>query len=454
MLHQTKSVLKFLVPKFIFQAYYYLLAVAGNFIYGNPSEKLIVIGVTGTNGKSTTVNLIAKILQDNGYKSALTSTVNFKIGERDKLNIYKMTMPGRFFLARFLHHAVEEDCKFAVIEASSEGILQYRNLGIHFDCMVFTNLTPEHIEAHGGFENYKQAKLKYFEQLQNSPHKIINGQKIAKTIVANADDQHNQGFLNFRVDNKVTFGQNEQAQVRGTNFKHDENGISFEVEGQKFNLKLKGVFDFYNALAAIATAKNYNVDLVNSYQALERIENIPGRVELINEGQNFKIVVDYAPEPESLKQLYATVKSWPAFVLPRQTSAGTSHNKIIHVLGSTGGGRDIARRKILGKLAGENADVVIVTNEDPYDDDPQQIIHDVADGAVEAGKIIKENLFREPDRRLAIAKALSKAEKNDLVIVTGKGAEQKMAVSHGRYIDWDDREVVREELKKLMASQQ
>ncbi len=158
-------------------------------------------------------------------------------------------------------------------------------------------------------------------------------------------------------------------------------------------------------------------------------------METINSQRGFTIIVDYAPEPESLKQLYLTVESWPK-------------NKIIHLLGSTGGGRDVARRKILGNIAGKNADIVIVTNEDPYEDNPQEIIHDVADGAVEAGKIIKETLFREPDRRLAIAKALAKASTGDLILITGKGSEQKMAVAGG-YIPWDDREVVKEELAKL-----
>jgi UDP-N-acetylmuramoyl-L-alanyl-D-glutamate--2,6-diaminopimelate ligase len=150
----------------------------------------------------------------------------------------------------------------------------------------------------------------------------------------------------------------------------------------------------------------------------------------------FMVLIDYAPEPYSLQALYDTISVWPK-------------NKLIHILGSTGGGRDVARRKILGQMAGKTADIVIVTNEDPYDDDPQEIIHQVADGAVSSGKVIKENLFRNPDRRGAIAKAFSLAKEGDLVLITGKGSEQKMALANGKYIDWDDRVVAREELQKL-----
>lgn len=435
-----KNFIKKFIPEQALGFYHLLLAHLASFVYGHPSKKLIVIGVTGTNGKSTTVNLIAKILEEAGPpaggKVAITSTVNFKIGDKEKLNDLKMTMPGRFFLQRLLRQAVDNGCAYAIIESSSEGVLQYRYVGINYDAMVFTNLTPEHIEAHGGFENYKKAKLKYFKHLQNLPRKILNGKVIPKIIASNIDDHYAQEFLNFNVDKKITFGKNSNAGIVGTNLQTLEHGISFRVNNTTLNLQLKGMFDFYNALAAIALTSGFGIPLQTSKQALEKIPVVPGRVELINEGQNFKVVVDYAPEPESLRQLYATVKTW-------------KYNRIIHLLGSTGGGRDKSRRAVLGKMAGENADIVIVTNEDPYDDDPKEIIHNVADGAIAAGKIIGQNLFREIDRRIAIAKALSMAQEFDLVLITGKGSEQKMAVKGG-YIPWDDRKVASEELKKLL----
>jgi len=433
MLYRIKQLIKSITPGFALSWYHLTLAMLANFYYRRPSERLIVIGVTGTNGKSTTVNLIAKIFDEAGIKSCATSTVNFKMGDQDRLNDRKMTMPGRFFIQKFLAQAVNEDCRVAIIESSSEGVLQYRHFGNHYDGMVFTNLTPEHIEAHGGFENYKNAKLTYFKQLERLPKKILDGREVKKVIAINVDDQYANDFNKFKVDKTITYG-TKNADITGSELVASPQGINFKINGQSISLKLKGKFDFYNSLAAVAITSGFGVSLETAIKALEKIENVPGRMEILQTNP-FTVIVDYAPEPESLRQLYSTIQSWPK-------------NKIIHLLGSTGGGRDVGRRKILGNLAGKNADIVIVTNEDPYDDDPQQIIHDVADGAVEVGKVIKESLFREPDRRKAIAKAFSLAQAGDLVLLTGKGSEQKMAVKGG-YIDWDDRKVAKEELQKM-----
>ncbi len=431
-----KKIVKQFVPNFALDWYHLALAHLADFLYGSPSKKLIVIGVTGTNGKSTTVNLIAKILEEAGHKAALTSTVNFKIGNHDELNRLKMTMPGRFFLQKFLAHAVQEGCQFAIIESSSEGILQHRQIGIAYDCMVFTNLTPEHIEAHGNFENYKQAKLEYFKHLKNLKPKFINGKLIPKTIVTNLDDAYGAEFKNFQVDRSIGYGSGASADIRGEDLISTEEGINFKINTTVFNLKLKGLFDFYNALAAVAATTAFGADLETCKTALEKITGVPGRMELINEGQTFKVLIDYAPEPESVKQLYNTINCWP-------------HGKIIHILGSTGGGRDRSRRQVLGQLAARFADIVIITNEDPYDDDPQKIIDDVAEGSMDNGKVLDYNLFKILDRRSALAKAFMIAVTGDLVIITGKGAEQKMAVKDG-YIPWDDRTVAREELVKRL----
>ena len=430
-----KSAIKKFIPKFLLSWYHLLLAHTANFVYGHPSDRLIVIGVTGTNGKSTTVNLIAKLLEEAGHSVVLSSTVNFQNGRREWLNDRKMTMPGRFFLQKLLAQGAAAGCRFAVIESSSEGILQHRQIGIHYDCMVFTNLTPEHLTAHGGWENYKQAKLEYFRQLQQLPRKKLNGEFIPKTIVANADDPSCGEFTNFNVDKIITYAKNSPADLQAQNVAVAEQGIRFDWHQTHFSLNLKGIFDVYNALAALAVAQSFGVEPKRCQAALEKIRNVPGRMELIDGGQAFKVLVDYAPEPEGLKQMYQSVQAW-------------KKNKIIHVLGSTGGGRDTDRRLILGRLAGQQADYVIVTNEDPYEDDPQQIIDDVAAGSRDAGKILNQNLFKILDRRQAIEFALRSAQPGDMVIITGKGAEQKMAVAGG-YIPWDDRQAVRDALAKL-----
>lgn len=450
-----KTLIKKLIPKNLLSRYHKSLALLSALVYGYPSNKMTVIGVTGTNGKSTCVALITKVLETGGFKVGATSTVSFKIADKEWLNDKKMTMLGRFKLQSLLRKMVKTGCQYAVVEVSSEGIKQYRHLGINFDYAVFTNLTPEHLESHGGFENYKKAKGELFRHLMTRPHKkrvLRHAQDdkggVAKTSIINLDDEYAEYFLQFKADNIVGFSTKSNVNV-GTalnavqqpkiisadNIDVTANGTSFEVEDTKFNLKLIGAFNVENALPAIAVGQQEGIDLEKIKQGLESVKVVPGRMESIDEGQNFSVIVDYAPEPASMSKLYITID------VLRQAQ---HDNRVIHVLGSCGGGRDKARRPILGKMAGEKADIVIITNEDPYDDDPMGIINDVAVGAIEAGKIIDKDLFKILDRREAIAKALSLANKGDLVLVTGKGSEQRMAVKDGKYILWDDRSVIRE----------
>ncbi|MDP2586326.1 MAG: UDP-N-acetylmuramoyl-L-alanyl-D-glutamate--2,6-diaminopimelate ligase [Candidatus Komeilibacteria bacterium] len=430
-----KALLKKLLPSLMIGWYHKVLAILAMVVYGNPSGKLIVVGVTGTNGKSTTVNLIAKILEGAGDKVGFTTTANFKVADKEWLNDKKMTMLGRMQTQKLLANMVKAGCKYAVIETSSEGIKQYRHIGINYDITVFTNLTPEHLEAHGGFENYKKAKGELFRHLTNRSHKIIDGKKINKIIVANADDEQSDYFLNFKADKKITYSINKNSDFKAQNIQSNQAGSSLEIGSWKLEINLIGEVNIYNSLAAVAVAKSQNIDDQTIQKALVAFKSMPGRFEWINEGQNFKVMVDYAPEPESMTKLYETLKLF-------------NFNNIIHVLGSCGGGRDKARQPILGKMAADNAQYVIVANEDPYDDDPLMIINNVADGAIQQGKILNQNLFKIEDRREAIKKALSFAKANDLVLITGKGCEQYICVAGGQKIPWDDREVVKELLAK------
>lgn len=449
---------KKIIPKSLFKAiqpcYHKTLSYMARFFYGNPSNKMIIVGVTGTNGKSSTTHLIAKALEARGDKTGETSTVFFKNGEKERFNDKKMTMLGRFALQKMLKQMVKNRCKYAVIETSSEGIKQFRHLGINYDVAVFTNLTPEHIESHGGFENYKKAKLNLFKHLERSKIKKIDGERIDKTIIANLDDEHAKDFLNFKVDKKIgitTKGKNNSLAgkiLKAENIEIKEGGTNFEIINERINLKLIGGFNVYNALLAIGVGISEGFSVKELKDEVEKVKVIDGRMEYIKMGQDFKVIVDYAPEPESLKQVYKNIKSLKAPI-----SKSRSQNpdlKIIHVLGSCGGGRDVARRPVLGRLAGKNADYVIITNEDPYDDDPMKIIDDVAAGVIKGGKVLDKNLFKTLDRRKAIKKALTLAKKNDIVLITGKGSEQAMCVAGGKKIPWDDRMVVREELKKII----
>ncbi|MCL5667072.1 MAG: UDP-N-acetylmuramoyl-L-alanyl-D-glutamate--2,6-diaminopimelate ligase [Patescibacteria group bacterium] len=433
-----EKILKFLRP-----FYHGALALAGHFYFGRPSRRLIVIGVTGTNGKSTTVNLIAQILQEAGYKTGYTSTVTMNVNGKEYLNKIKMTMPSGWVLQKHMRQMLKSGCQYAVLEVSSEGLAQNRHLGINFDAAVFTNLTPEHLESHGGFENYKLAKSKLFASLimnKMSAEKRRINRKLGKAIVFNADDQYGKYYASFKSDLCLSYGvKNRQADLIASDIKYSPDGLEFIIHNSKFIIHLKGQFDVYNSLAAIAAAQSQNISLEICRSALEKIPVVPGRMEII-QGSPFTVLVDYAYEPEEMRQLYETVSRWP-------------HGRIIQVLGPTGGGRDKARIFTLGEMAGKFASEAIITTDDPYDEDPKALSRPMVEGAAAGGKTEGQNLFCEYDRRLAIRLALRRAQAGDLVLITGKGADQKMALAAGTYADWDDRGVAREELKELQVHQ-
>jgi len=473
MLHAVKR----LIPSSLLDVYHRLLAWAADFWYGHPSQKMIVIGVTGTNGKTTTAYLIAKMLEAGGVKTGCTTTALIKVADREWLNSSKMTMMGRFALQKLLRQMVDAGCTYAVVETSSQGIVQHRHERIAYDVCVFTNLTPEHIEAHGGFENYKQAKIELFRHLASLPAKKIDGREVPRVSVLNADDAHAKDFAAAGVKQIIWYGTGENADIRATDIRETATGVSFDLstviplkkgiqeisendisdgspglrltspeddmredEGRKIkvNLKLMGRVNVLNVLAALSVAQAVDVAFDQAIEKLENIEGIPGRFERIQAGQSFTVLVDYAAEPEAVRRLYETVKTIP-------------HEKIIHVLGSCGGGRDVARRPVMGKLAAENADLVVVTNEDPYDDDPREIMEDVARGAREAGKKDDVDLFVVQDRMNAIRRAMELAGPNDLVLLTGKGCETWICAADGKKLPWDEREAARQAIRETMG---
>jgi len=430
-----KEIIRQITPRFVLQAYHLLLAKIGAIYFGHPSRKMVVVGVTGTKGKSTVVNLISAIFENSGFKTGIVSTVNFKIGDKEWKNETKQTMPGRFKLQSLLADMAKAGCKYAVIETSSEGISQFRHVGIDYDTAVFTNLSPEHIESHGSYDKYREAKLKLFQSLYKSKKKKINGQVIGKLSVVNHDDKEAEFFLLPQADRKITYGLQPSNNlisndiIIGEVVKSDMDGVSFRAMDKRFDLQLLGEFNIYNALAALAVAKYYGVDVTQIKKALESVRGIPGRMEEIKNDKGYKIFVDYAHEPASLEAVYKTLQSYQP-------------KKIISVLGSQGGGRDKAKRPQLGELAARYTDYVIVTNEDPYDENPEQIIDDVINGATQvmSGPVIQKIV----DRKQAIKKALSQAEKGDIVIITGKGSETVMAVADGKMVPWNDIKAVKE----------
>lgn len=428
-----KKILKKILGKKFLSFYHLSLAKLAAFYYHHPANKLIVIGVIGTNGKTATVNFISQFLDNLGQKNGLASTVNFKVADKEWLNDKKMTMLGRFQTQKLLADMVRAGCTYAVIETSSQGVEQFRHIGINYDLVVFTNLTPEHIEAHGSFANYRMYKEKLFEHLVGSQRKNINGQKLEKIIVSNNDDQETQRLAKIKADKFVTYSIDKDSDFKAENINLND-GVSFSVKGNNIKTNFIGRFNVYNVLAALVAVHQFGFSLQDLSKT--KLSGIPGRQEWIDEGQNFKVLIDYAPEPVGLNKIYETLES-------------LDKNKIIHVLGSCGGGRDKARQPIMGQVAGRHADIVIVTNEDPYDDDPGEIIDNVARGAADAGKVLDKNLFKVLDRAEAINKAIKMANLGDLVFITGKGAEQYICGPNGQMVPHDDRRVAREHLKTL-----
>jgi UDP-N-acetylmuramoyl-L-alanyl-D-glutamate--2,6-diaminopimelate ligase len=398
-----KDLLKKFTPSFLISWYHFLLAFLGAIIYRFPSQKIFVVSVTGTKGKSTVVNLAGKILEEAGFKTGWVTSLTLKIGKKEWLNPYHMTMPGRFLIQKFLREMVDNKCHYALIEVTSEGILQYRHRFIDFKAAVFTNLAPEHIEAHGSFEKYREAKGKLFA--------------LAKDIhIINLDDENSDYFLKFPAKKKYTYGLNRGDVNR---------------QNTKFKINLLGDFNIYNALAAICIGLSQGVDLEICKKALEKVKGIPGRMEIIDEGQDFTVIVDLAHTPDSFEKVFKLVNDLP-------------HNKIISVFGSAGGGRDRWKRPELGKIAAEYSDQIVLTNEDPYEEDPLVILNQIESGI----KNSQAPIIKILDRREAIRKAFQSAQKNDIVLVLGKGTEQTMVIG-SKKIPWDDREVAREELKNI-----
>lgn len=433
-----KSFVRRLTPAWLLSGYHFVLPWIAAFRYGFPSRKMIVIGVTGTKGKSTTCLMIAKIIEAAGYKVGLASTALFKLGDREWLNPYKMSMLGRFKLQKLLRQMVDEGCRYAVVEVSSEGLKQHRHQGINFDIAVFTNLTAEHIEAHGSFEKYRAAKGKLFAKLAPNPisRKVIDGKEIHKVLVANLDSEHAPFYFHFKADEKIGFTMGTArlpkevtSVVTARSIALSAAGSTFEIDSTTFTVPLLGQPNVENALAALAVAVVEHIPLGVAAHALGNLRVVPGRFEKIVVSPDFTVMVDYAHTPQSFERLYEAVALIP-------------HSRIIHVFGGTGGGRDKAKRAEMGRIAGAFATSIIITTDDPYNEDPLAI------AAMIRQAVPEEKTTMILDRREAIAAALRGAKAGDIVLVTGKGCEQRMAVKGGT-IPWDDRAVVREEWEKI-----
>lgn len=355
------------------------------------------------------------VLEGAGYRTVLASTIRFKVLSESRPNLFKMTMPGYGHLQKVLAEGVKRGATHAIVEVTSEGARQARNAALFPNALIFTNIAPEHIESHGSYENYKKAKIKIGMTVARS-------YKRPRIIVANPEDEVGARVLSLAAEEKARFSLTDAAPYR-----FDERSASLTWRGTTFSIPFPGEFSILNALAASALAEKIGIAPETSARALSKMKPISGRVETIDEGQPFLAVVDYAHTPDSLRALY---------------SAYPNKRKIC-VLGNTGGGRDRWKRPEMGAIADETCAEVILTNEDPYDENPRAIVEEMAAGMKRAPRIIM-------NRREAIAEALALASKDDVVLVSGKGTDPYIMEANGTRTPWSDAAVVREELKRLI----
>jgi UDP-N-acetylmuramoyl-L-alanyl-D-glutamate--2,6-diaminopimelate ligase len=438
--------IKKIIPKSVFRlfqpVYHFFLALTGNIAYRFPGYKMTVIGVTGTNGKSTCVEIITEVLKTTGKKVGMISTVDIEIAGERRVNKVGRTTIGRWGTHKLMREMAKRGCKYAVIEVASEGIAWYRIWGIPFDGAVFTCLAPEHLNYHKTMENYRNTKGKLFKKL-SSP---FNFKKTKRISVVNADDKEAKYFHDFKADKKYLFSIDSQSEsgmtkgagndklVKAKNIELKSDGTEFDIVNEDKNYQVKtkalGEFNVLNELAAYCIGLGYDAEPGKMIKVFEDFGGTRGRAERIDEGQDFDVIVDYAVTPDAQGFLYKSL---------REITSG----KLISIFGATGD-RDKTKRPGMGRVASELTDIVILTDDETYTEDSKKIIDEVYAGVSDK---TKDKVKIIPDRLEAIKKAISLAKRGDTVIITGIG-HQKSRNMGGKKIEWDERQIISDLLKK------
>ncbi len=408
--------------------------------YRYPSSKLIVIGITGTNGKTTTVNLTARILEKAGFKVGMSSTINFKIDRKEWQNTTHKTTLGPFQMQRLLRDMVNAGCQVAVIETSSHAIAQHRVAGVNYDVALITNVTPEHLDYHKSMKAYREEKLKLFASL--SEHNKKNG--VHKISIHNSDDDDNyEAFMVFPADRKIAYGRNPrqdsriEGRITAKNItlhpQFTDLTIQTPKEEKTMRYFLPGDFNIDNLLAAVSVAYSQGVSLETISDALLGVHAMPGRLEAIEEGQSFKIFIDFALTENSFKKLLMTVR-------PLTTG------KLWIVFGCCGD-RDQKKRPKIGEICALLADRVIVCDDEPYTEDPKSIRDMILQGIHNTAVKENEQYFEIPDREEAIRFAITHARPGDSIVVPGMGDFEGRTFKDG-VKPWSERQVIRKILKE------
>ena len=428
-----RTLVKKVVPKNLFKKIeplgHLAEAVVLNTVNGFPAKDMKVIGITGTNGKTSTSYLVHRMLHEAGIKTGLMTTVAWGVGDEIKPQIHHMTNVGVPELMQRLKYLKKEKIEWLVLETTSHAMAQHRLWGVPYSVAALTNITHEHLDYHGSFENYVEAKRKLFRLTEKN-------KKGLQTGVINAEDPSAELFKNS-ISNTIMYGVG-QGQLLATNVKLSSNGSEYDVliDGQPLHIRcnLPGSFNVYNSLAAVGVGRALgltNEQIANGIAALEGVE---GRMTRIDEGQNFSVIVDFAHTPDSFEKLFKDLKP-------------VVQGKLIVLFGSAGR-RDEAKREIQGRLAGEYADEVVITEEDDRDVDGVEIMNQIAAGAEVFGKVRDKDLFLVHDRTEAIQFAIKRAQPGDTVLLLGKGHEKTIERADGEH-DWDEIGTAHAALNKL-----
>lgn len=403
------------------------LADLSAFFWGFPSSKLSLIGVTGTNGKTTTTNLIAAILEDHGLKTGLIGTIHNRIGQ-ETIPVHHTT-PEAPELQALFQDFLNKNAKYAVMEVSSHALDLHRVRGCEFDVAVYTNLTQDHLDFHQDMDKYLASKSKLFIGLGKNPRK-----ERRKYAIINIDDPYGSQLAELSNAPVITYGVNKTADVKANQVEVSASGVKYQLrytnQIRDVSLKLTGTFNVYNSLAAIAFGLMENLPVESIISSLERIDRIPGRFEKVDAGQDYTVIVDYSHTPDSLENCLRTARE---FV----------RGRIITVFGC-GGDRDKTKRPIMGEVAGRYSDIALITSDNPRSEDPQEIIKEIVPGI---SKVMKPNQFIEiVNRREAIFKAIGEARPGDVVIIAGKGHEDYQVIGD-RVLHFSDQETALEAIK-------
>ncbi len=416
--------------------------------YDWPGRKVTVIGVTGTDGKTTTTNLIFQILRAAGIRGGMVSTVNAVIGERLLDTGFHVTTPDAHDLQRYLAEMVDAGLTHAVLETTSHGWAQHRVDACEFDIGVITNITHEHLDQHGSYENYRAAKARLFTSLERTSTKAHGNPRLA---VLNRDDCSFDYLSGVARSRSVNYGLHPGAQLRAENVRSDPRGINFDASFEHLRIGIKtslvGLFNVSNCLAAIgATVIGLGIDPESAARGISSLEGVPGRMERIDMGQDFTAIVDFAHTPNALKVALETARSMLSS--PR---SGGEEPRVIAVFGSAGL-RDREKRRMMAETAARLADLTVLTAEDPRTESLEAILEEMAAGATKAGGQEGETFWRVPDRGEAIRLAVGMARAGDIVLSCGKGHEQSMCFGKVEY-GWDDRTAMRAALSDLLGAE-